>query len=1403
MRGGEEVEGARKGGTWGERVMRPVAVPPPKGQRTLASYFGAPTPVSKGTVKREGAADEDGDGDVAVRGPARAQATATGTRVAPQGPSRAETMTVELVAEEEAAAEAVAAAPAALPRRGGARQKEGEARAWGTAPGLLVGRKVRVLWAEDGKWYEGSVGGFSGGDGKHKVRYADGGVAWLELWKGSGQRWEPLEDADEGADDGGLHEDAETPGPVTPNPAVEVGVTGRVRKRVDYKAQLKSGFDFDSESDAAGSGEEEESEEEFKAGGRRGTVVDDDSDEDSDVSLEEEGDDDLGSEGSDFEPRYKKKRVGAGVGRGVGRARAEAAKSKGSTNAAKASALPVPPVARAAAPTPTLGASPAAARRPASPALVDVDMADLGSDMRHSNTPRARAQQPWLLDDVRDAQKRRPGEPGYDPSTLFVPQSYLKDKALCSECDKVWWDFKAKNFNAVIFFKMGKFYELFEMDAHVGVKELGLGYMKDPNKPHAGFPEKALDRYASMLANKGYRVVVVEQTETPEMASARTGKKSAQVKREKCAVLTKGTITEDTMLPPGTDTNWLISVTDGKAMGTASRGDDGACVVGICAVDATSGLFLLREFEDDVVRAQLRTVLACLKPVEVLQPRDSLSAPTLSALRQSLADPLVTERANGTQFPSCAAMLANLEAKKYWGEGAPLPAALAELVAAGSDTALSAFGAVVNYLQDILLDKALVGLGNVAHYDPSGATPSAGARQQSQEDDLAYHQAHMDLDGPALMNLEILENSEGGKDGSLLQLVDHCVSPFGRRTLREWMVRPLISAAAIRQRQDAVAALTEELDEACGALRKCLKGVADVPRMLSRIHANSFVQRGDEGGEAVRYENADARKIEQFVRCMRGLATLDTAAKSLAQAVAQAPEVATGRLRRLVTPKAGGGLYPDGVASKLREFEGAFDWNEACKEGKVSPSHGVDPEYDAAMEAVNEIEVRLEGIVRKERAVVGAGVCFYSAKGQKERYQLEVPDALKRKVPSHYSVVSQRKGFTRYWTPEIRDEVDALVAAEERRSVALSDVLKNLLASFGRDFAMWKQVANCMGEVDCLASLAVMARGMDQPCCRPTVLDDTDAEAPPALAARGLRHPCLSLDPSRAFIPNDTELGGPAPHFLLLTGPNMGGKSTLLRQVCLATVLAQMGAWVPAESFALVPVDRLFVRMGARDNILAGESTFFVELAETAAMLRGATRRSLVALDELGRGTSTSDGAAIAHAVTQHLTQNVGCRAMFATHYHTLSDDFAPSGAFSLRHMGCDVTHALSPSGGAAEPLKSATSDADVTFLYKLRAGPCPRSFGLNVARLAGMPEPVVKRAAEQGRLLEQMFMEKTGKSHDGRDEREAIDREGVPNALSGEEIRLLKAVVHGGWGAGGSESLPSLSRRVRSSFVF
>jgi len=232
-------------------------------------------------------------------------------------------------------------------------------------------------------------------------------------------------------------------------------------------------------------------------------------------------------------------------------------------------------------------------------------------------------------------------------------------------------------------------------------------------------------------------------------------------------------------------------------------------------------------------------------------------------------------------------------------------------------------------------------------------------------------------------------------------------------------------------------------------------------------------------------------------------------------------------------------------------------------------------------------------------------------------------------------------------------------------------------------------------------------------------------EGPQVFEARALRHPAAVVGRCGSFVPNDISLGGAgAPAFTMLTGPNMGGKSTLLRQACLAAVLAQVGACVPAESFRLSPADAIYVRMGAKDCLAAGQSTFFVELMETASVLRHASPRSLVALDELGRGTSTSDGAAVAGSVVEHLVRRVRCRTLFSTHYHSLAEELEGSGGIRTMHMACSV----------GQP--DASGLQEVTFLYKLTGGSCPESYGVNVAHLAGIPRPILARATRHAAAL-------------------------------------------------------------------
>jgi DNA mismatch repair protein MSH6 len=315
-------------------------------------------------------------------------------------------------------------------------------------------------------------------------------------------------------------------------------------------------------------------------------------------------------------------------------------------------------------------------------------------------------------------------------------------------------------------------------------------------------------------------------------------------------------------------------------------------------------------------------------------------------------------------------------------------------------------------------------------------------------------------------------------------------------------------------------------------------------------------------------------------------------------------------------------------------------------------------------------------------------------------------------------------------------------AAELRRDLAMKEVLRRLFHSFDSHRAAWHAAVSCASILDCLFSLARWSYyGDGGKMSRPVIVDELSIK--PFLHLKAARHPCISpslLGGGSAFVPNDVQLGeDPAeaksaaadnPSIVLLTGPNMGGKSTWMRMAAVCSIFAQLGCYVPAASCRMTPVDRVFTRVGASDRLLAGQSTFFVELAETSTILACATPSSLVILDELGRGTSTFDGCAIAFAVVKHLAIDVpGARVMFATHYHTLTADFADSAEVALGHMKCHVE-------------KAADGATNVTFLYTFAPGACPKSHGLNVARIANLPASVITRADEKSLEFEQVLQE-------------------------------------------------------------
>eukprot|EP00877_Chromochloris_zofingiensis_P003836 jgi/Chrzof1/13453/Cz07g33220.t1 len=581
----------------------------------------------------------------------------------------------------------------------------------------------------------------------------------------------------------------------------------------------------------------------------------------------------------------------------------------------------------------------------------------------------------------------------------------------------------------------------------------------------------------------------------------------------------------------------------------------------------------------------------------------------------------------------------------------------------------------------------------------------------------------MFLNGAALENLDILENSAGGNAGTLLCLLDHCSTPFGRRRLRRWLVRPLFRVADIERRQDAIEDLLGPGVDASGAARRQLAGMSDLERSLTRLSAAVADGGGGIGREAahvVLYEDNAKRRVKALVGAVRDLQALARALKCFQKCDGLKSEL----LLALIDPT----RWAD-MDSSLQELSDAADWGEAETSGRVVPSKGADEGFDAACEAVQAAEQALQEYLQHIRKQFRCRDISYITLN-KESHVLEVPDGVADAMGESFDMVGHRKGFRRYMTEELKELVKDLAAAQDMREKALGGILQILEQRFVAKKDLWSSAVEAVAVLDALMAVAGATLHADGNMCRPKMVepsdgDDADVSSGPFFQAVQLRHPAGICGKDGSFVPNDVSIGGAGgPRFLVLTGPNMGGKSTMLRQACLAVVLAQIGAWVPAESLTMFPMDALFVRMGARDHILSGQSTFFVELSETAAMLQRATARSLVALDELGRGTATLDGAAIAAAVLDHLAHQTGCCGLFATHYHQLAEAHDSDPTVSIMHMACAVAEETSE--GTTQP-----GVQEVTFLYKLTPGSCPRSYGTNVAKLAGLPAAVVHRAGQ------------------------------------------------------------------------
>jgi len=953
-------------------------------------------------------------------------------------------------------------------------------------------------------------------------------------------------------------------------------------------------------------------------------------------------------------------------------------------------------------------------------------------------------------DRIMDKKKRRPSDPDYDPTTLYIPPKWFEEKPKPTPAQAQWWQFKADNFDSVLFFKMGKFYELFEMDAHTGVECLGLTYMKG-DQPHAGFPEAAYATNVERLVRAGKKAVVIEQVETPEQLAIRNEqrkkeklKRIAVVKREKVAVITKATITDGEMMGgAGGEIEYIASIADQLCSGEDGQDDGGKgsnrATVAITIVDVAAARVIAGQFEDDELRSHLRAVLTALKPSEIVMPRDdaALSPASRKVVKGILRRPLVDERPVGEEednFFSGDVFWNMLESGAYFKSDAEMPELLRELKAGdtGRHSVLSlSLGGLLANLRRGLIDRWVFCASKFQTIEEVlgqlGRTSGDRVHSQAGDQDTmlspgACGKKTMALDGAALENLEILENAEGGTTGTLLGALDHCVTPFGKRRLREWLCKPLFVINEIQARQGAVKDLMDGAEESAGEARRILAGLTDIERSIVRICASGIGVGSLRESRAILYEDVSKKKIKAVY------ATLSDIRKTIkaVEAFATSSDVQSAYLQSLI----GHGSFPD-IKTPLEALLSTVDWPEAERTGRIEPQEGMDEAYDMAVAQVKQAQADLDSYLDEVRsAIPTGGKLIKMISLQKDPYVIEAPDHIK--VPSTWSSMQGKKGVKRYMTDELQRLTASMALAKEEKEVAQTKILQNIMAKFAEHRTVWLEAVDRIASLDALMSLAKAAAYSDGPMCCPEFVsgDDVDVSRSSCVfQGTKLRHPAGISGGSGGFVPNDVHLGGDAAPFMLLTGPNMGGKSTIMRQVCLATIAAQVGAWVPADSLRLSPVDALFVRMGAKDNLILGQSTFFIELSETAAALSRATKHSLVALDELGRGTATIDGSAIASAVLEYLARTVGCRGVFATHYHKLAESYDAGGGkkddkVAVMHMGCTVR---------------STEDAveDIIFLYTLTEGACPKSFGTNVAKLAGLPLDVVARAASIAQKLE------------------------------------------------------------------
>ena len=943
-------------------------------------------------------------------------------------------------------------------------------------------------------------------------------------------------------------------------------------------------------------------------------------------------------------------------------------------------------------------------------------------------------------ENIKDKNGNKPDSPQYDYNTLYVPPDYLKKQ---TPAMRQFWEFKSQNFDKVLFFKLGKFYEMFYDDAIIGNQILDLNWMgNDSRKLHVGFPEKALEKKAEKLVAAGFKIAVIEQTETPEEMKERfkSGDKGEKtIKRKLCNVYTKGTYynydnednNSNNKNENSTENNNRIIKNNNKNKFCCAifcrpkdRSAEDKIIIednfdnisrtsyewGICLFDVTTLKFYLGKIEEDESKFiphsqssqtgdnsfnKIKTILYNISPEEIICVKNNLPESITSFINDLTTKPIITYIKYNYKFNEL-----NDLCQKYFGKDfQKWDQVIYRQFTNESEnhvTCVSLF-LTFNYLEKLLLAENT--LPSSTFYDYSG--------------DISLNpNKKMIIDYQAINNLELIQTKLDPRNpeaGSLVDYLNKAVSPFGKRLLRNWILNPLCDVKKINERLDMVEDFIKN-DQVILKFRNTLSKWTDIERQCTKFFR---LARGT-NTQAIYFEDINRNRLKEFFKLLNFLYKC----QNIFEVFEQYIENNKFKSKELIKKLTIGEGVPD-LSSAIKILLNDFHMVE-IKDSKdnvvlqIESKPGVSPEYDDCKEEIKNIKQNLDDILQQEKKRLKCAIIQYSHT-KNYRYELEIPESyVKNNRPEGYILTTSKKGYLRFHTKEILENVEKLEEVEERLKEATKNLNSEVFKQFYSNHKLINIFINSVAEIDCLTTFAYISTVEHDKYSRPQFIDISQNNGYPYMELRSCIHPCL-VERTTNFIDNDVILGKDGKSLIVMTGPNMGGKSTLLRQVCVAAIIAQIGCYVPAKFCKMTIVDRIFTRIGASDKLIEGKSTFYIEMEETKNILENATINSLIIMDELGRGTSTRDGKVIAKTVLYQIEHKLKSRCLFTTHYHDIIDWCKNEEKMDLFFMDSDVDE----------------QTKDIKFKYKFTKGICPESYGIEVAKLAGIPNKIIQRSKE------------------------------------------------------------------------